>query len=87
MLLTHLHILISPVVKELLSFVLRASVLLIGIHIEASLTKLIGFLLYFNLHVSLEYTGRSALIHIYGSLFCADAPFLVSVGSWCSSYS
>jgi len=44
------------------------------------LTKLIGFLPHCNVYVSIEYTGRSVLIHVYGSLPGVDATFLVSVG-------
>jgi len=38
----------------------------------------IGSLRHVEIHISLEYTGRSALIHIYGSFYFTYVPFLVS---------
>lgn len=45
------------------------------------LIALIGFLPSPNVYMSLEYTGRGALVHIYGSFYRVGAPFLVSMKS------
>ena len=80
MLLIRVTILPSPAVENILGFITRESFFSTRQHNhENVLTVLVGFLPYFDVSISLEYTGRGALIHIYGSLFRADPPFLVSM--------
>lgn len=77
--LAHLWILTLRAVKNILYFVTGVSIFFDGwcMHWDA-LTGLIVSLLCIGIHVSLEYTGRSALIHIYGSIFWVGTSFLVS---------
>ena len=78
------YTLISPAVNDFLSFATRVSILPVSQHTcENVLTKLTGFLRYYDIRVSLEYVECTALVHIYGSLPCSGAPFLVSLTSWC----
>jgi hypothetical protein len=81
MLLARLWVLIPPAIGNIFHFVMRMSIPPSIPVYTKTLTSLIGFLLRFDVHVSLEYTGHGALVHIYGLLFWADGPFLVSIGS------
>ena len=80
MMLLLFYALISPAVNDFLSFATRVSTHPVSQHTcENALTKLTGFLRYYDIHVSLEYAERTALVHIYRSLPCSGAPFLVSL--------
>ena len=76
----HSQSLISVIVCDLLSFVMRASMFFSLSTHEIMLTNLIGLLWLLTIYVYIEYTGcHGAVVHIYGPSPRSDSLFQVSV--------